>query len=288
MTFIARGEHLEAIRTRGLRLESVAGDALVQPAQATDTLADVGQVDAILLGVKTWQIPEAAAVIRPCLGPDTFVAPLQNGVETPLILAEHLGAQHVVGGLCGAFCFIAGPGHIRHIGGANFIKFGELNNEKTARVERLRAAFAQAPVDVEIPADIQVALWEKCMIVVPFGGLGTVARSPHGPVMAVPETRQLLAQALNEVYQVGRARGVPLPEDSVAKVMALLDKMTPSGTSSMQRDINAGKPSELEAWIGAVVRLGAEAGVETPVHSFLYGSLLPMELRARGEIVFPE
>ena len=84
------------------------------------------------------------------------------------------------------------------------------------------------------------------------------------------------------------ARGVPLPEDSVAKVMALLDETTPSGTSSMQRDINAGKPSELEAWIGAVVRLGAEAGVETPVHSFLYGSLLPMELCARGEIIFPE
>jgi 2-dehydropantoate 2-reductase len=105
VTFIARGEHLEAIRTRGLRLESVAGDALVQPAQATDSLTDIGQIDAILLGVKTWQIPEAAEVIRPCLGPNTFVVPLQNGVETPLILAEHLGAQHVVGGLCAVFSF---------------------------------------------------------------------------------------------------------------------------------------------------------------------------------------
>src|SRR5262245_33618936 len=117
VVFIARGAHLEAIRTSGLRLERGLGDVLVHPAHASDSPTTVERVDVVLLGVKTWQVPEAADVIRPLLGPETCVVSLQNGVETPAVLTDCLGAAHVVGGVCGAFSFIAGPGHIRHIGG---------------------------------------------------------------------------------------------------------------------------------------------------------------------------
>ena len=225
--------------------------------------------------------------IRPLLGPETFVVPLQNGVETPALLADCFGTEHVVGGLCATFSFVAGPGHIHHIGGANFIKFGELDHQKTARVEQLRMAFAQAGVTVEVPADIHVALWEKCMFVVPFGGLGAVTRAPIGVLRTVPETQHLLEQGMEEIYHVARARAIPLSDNIVAQTMAVTDMLTPSGTSSLQRDIMTGKRSELDAWTGAVVRLGAEVGVATPVHTFLYASLLPMELQARGEMVFP-
>jgi 2-dehydropantoate 2-reductase len=149
-----------------------------------------------------------------------------------------------------------------------------LDHQKTARVEQLRTAFARAGVAVEVPADIHVALWEKCMLVVPFGGLGAVTRAPIGVLRTVPETRHLLERGMEEIYHVARARGIPLADDMVTQSMALTDTVTPSGTSSLQRDIVAGKRSELEAWTGAVVRLGAEAGVATPVHTFLYASLL--------------
>jgi len=287
VVFIARGAHLEAMRTSGLRLESVRGDVLVHPAQASDAPRDVGRVDVVLLGVKTWQVAEAVDAMRPLLGPETIVVPLQNGVETPLFLADRLGAEHVVGGLCAAFSFVAGPGHIRHLGGGT-MQVGELDNQQTTRITQVREVFAQAGVTVAIPADIHVALWEKFMLVVPFGEVGAVTRAPIGVLMTVPATRTLVERSLEEIAAVARARAIPVADDIVPRTLAVLDTATPSGTSSLQRDIAAGKRSELEAWTGAVVRLGEAAGVVTPVHAFLYASLLPLELRARGEVTFPD
>jgi 2-dehydropantoate 2-reductase len=286
VSFVARGAHLAAIRANGLRVDSVLGDMLVKPKVATDSAADVGPVDAVLLGVKTWQVADVAPALKPLLGRDTFVVPLQNGVETADLLAESLGTAHVNGGVCGGFCFIVGPGHVKHIGGITFIKFGELDGHKSERVERLRAEFAAAKVDVAVPDDIRVALWEKLMLVVPFGGVGAVSRAPIGVIMKTPETRALIEAGMREIAAVALARGVPLAPDTVERTLTLLDGTTPTGTSSLQRDIAAGKRSELDAWTGAVVRLGARLRVPTPTHSFLYATLLPLERRARGELAF--
>jgi 2-dehydropantoate 2-reductase len=286
VSFVARGAHLDAIRAHGLRVDSVLGDMLVRPKAASAFAADIGPVDAVLLGVKTWQVADVAPSLKPLLGRDTFVVPLQNGVETPDLLAASLGVEHVVGGVCGGFCFVVAPGHVRHIGGITFIKFGELDRRKSERLEQLRAEFAAAKVDVTVPDDVRVALWEKLLLVVPFGGVGAVARAPIGVIMKTPETRALIESAMHEVGAVAAAQGIRLPADTIPRTLALLDGTTPTGTSSLQRDIAAGKRSELDAWTGAVVRLGAKLGVATPTHSFLYASLLPLERRARGEIAF--
>jgi 2-dehydropantoate 2-reductase len=280
VVFVARGEHLAAIRAAGLKLESVMGDVLIHPAQASDSPADIGPVDVILLCVKTWQVTDAANALRPMLGPDTFVVPLQNGVETPELLSNLLGTPRVVGGLCGILSFVAGPGHIRHVGGATFIKFGELDNHPSERVERLRAAFVNAGVKVEVPADIHTALWEKFTFIVPVGGVGAMAGVPIGATRSDPETRALLERCIGEVVDVGRARGVSLGPDLVSRTMAAIDGILPDGTSSLQRDMSAGRRSELDSWVGAVVRLGREAGVPTPAHELIYTALLARELRS--------
>jgi 2-dehydropantoate 2-reductase len=285
--FIARGKHLQAMQTQGLRVETSRGEIVIQPAQASDDPAQVGTVDSVIVGVKTWQVIEAARAMRPLIGPETFVVPLQNGVEASSQLAEALGVEHVLGGLCGTLSWIVGPGHIRSIGEAHFIKFGELDKRPSERTERLRQVFERAGVKVEVPSDIHVSLWEKFLFVVSFGGVGAVTRAPIGVISTLPETRQLLEQCLREIFAVARARHVALSDGSVEKSMAFLDSLAPSGTTSLQRDITDGKPSELEAWNGAVVRLGREAGVDTPLHEFIYRSLLPLELRARGKLQFP-
>jgi len=286
VSIVARGAQLDAIRAHGLRVDSVFGDMLVRPKVASASAKDIGPVDAVLLGVKTWQVADVTPALKPLLGRDSFIVPLQNGVETPDLLAAALGEEHVVGGVCGGFCFIVAPGHVKHIGGVTFIKFGELDGEKSERVERLRAEFATAKVDVAVPDDIRVAIWEKLMLVLPFGGIGAVSRAPIGVIMATPETRRLIEAGMREIAAVALAQGVRLSSDVVERTLALLDRTTPTGTSSLQRDIAAGKRSELDAWTGAVVRLGARLGVPTPMHSFLYASLLPLERRARGEIDF--
>ncbi|NIS78782.1 MAG: 2-dehydropantoate 2-reductase [Anaerolineales bacterium] len=288
VVFIARGEHLKALNTHGLRVDSPKGDFVVQPVHATDDSRQVGVVDVVLVGVKAWQVKEAAEAMSPLVGPQTFILPLQNGLEAPAQLAAVLGDEHVLGGLCGLSSSIAGPGHIRHIdhGGEPFVRFGEMDNRPSERVGQLQQAFVGAGVTAEIPQNIQVALWMKFLFITPFSGVGSVTRAPVGVWRAIPETQQMAHQAVQEIITVAQARNIALPEDAMGKIMAMFDGLRPEVTSSMQRDVMEGRPSELEAQIGVVIRFGREAGVTTPLHAFIYNSLLPMELRARGQVEF--
>ncbi|HEU5360981.1 MAG TPA: 2-dehydropantoate 2-reductase [Candidatus Deferrimicrobiaceae bacterium] len=282
VTFIARGEHLSAIREQGLRVESVRGDFVVRPAQATEDPAETGPVDLVLFAVKAWQVPEAARAMRKMIGPGTVVLPLQNGVEASSQIAAVIGSEYVLVGVARIFSFLDGPGRIRQVGGAASLAFGEPDNRLTERVGRLCETFQKAGVTAEIPRDIHVALWKKFLLIAPLGGVGAVTRSPIGTFRALPETRRMLEEGMREILQVGRARKIPLAEEAVSEAVAFVDALEPGGTTSMQRDILAGRPSELDAWNGAVVRMGRSTGVPTPVHEFLYGSLLPMEMRARA------
>ena len=275
VVLIARGEHLRAIREHGLKVDSIKGDFVVQPALATDDPSEVGVVDAVIVGVKAWQVTEAAEAMRPMVGLETFVVPVQNGVEAPSQLAAVLGPQHVVGGLGGLVSFIVGPGHIRHAGAEPFVRFGEMDNRPSARTERLRQAFVRAEVTVEIPPDIQAALWTKLLFIAPWSGVGAVTRAPTGVWLTVPETRQMAEQVMHEVLAVARASDIALPEDSASTAMALLDSLPPDATASMQRDILEGRPSELEFQNGAVMCLGKETDVPTPVNALIYYNLLP-------------
>ena len=288
VVFIARGDHLKAMLTHGLRVDSVKGDFMLKPVKATDDPVQAGIVDVILVGVKAWQVTNAAEAMRPMVGPETFVLPLQNGLEAPTQLAAVLGDQHVLGGLCGLSTFIVGPGHIRHAGAEPFVRFGELDNRPSDRVKRLQKVFERAGVIAKIPQDIQVALWMKFLFITAWGGVGAVTRTPLGVWRSLPETRQMAESALQEITIVAQARDITLPENAMPMTMNSYDSLPPDITSSMQRDIAEGRPSELDAQIGAVVRFGKEADVATPLHSLIYNSLLPMELRARGQLQFPE
>jgi 2-dehydropantoate 2-reductase len=284
--FIARGEHLRALRTTGLRLETPSGDTFIRPVEATDDPSGVRDADVVLVGVKAWQVPEVAEALRPLIGDGTVVVPLQNGVEAASQLAAVLGADHVLGGLCGTLSWVAGPGHIRSAGGQNFIKFGELDNRRSERVGRLCDMFTKAKVPVEVPSDIDKALWGKFLMVTSFGAVGAVTRAPIGIFRAIPETRRLLEQCVEEVVAVARARRIEMSATTVADTMKFYDSLPHGATTSLQRDIVDGRPSELEYWSGAVARIGRESQVPTPTHGHIYSCLLPHELRARGKIKF--
>jgi 2-dehydropantoate 2-reductase len=284
VTFIARGEHLNAMLSGGLRVDSIKGDFIVQPVTATDDPTKVEDVDAILVCVKMWQITKAAKSIVPMLGPNTFVVPLENGVDAPSLLAEILGREHVLGGLCGIISQIASPGHIQHRGGEPFVVFGELDNRPSSRTQRLLKCFEHAGVEAHIPADIIVALWQKFLFITAVSGIGAVTRVPFGIFRSHEGTRQMLEDALKECYSVAMSQGIHLPPDSVANTLANIDALPPDGIASMHRDIINGRPSELEAQNGAIVRMGQIHNIPTPVHSYIYYSLLPQESLARGQV----
>lgn len=284
VTFIARGAHLHAMRDHGLHISSVKGDMTVKPVQATDNVADIGTADVVLVATKAWQVPDAAQAIQPIVGPHTMVVPLQNGVEAPWQLVEVLGETPVLGGFCWIVSFIAEPGVIHHTGVEPHVVVGELHNQHTERVQQLAALFKRAHVRVDIADDIQAALWEKFMFIATVSGIGAVTHATVGTMRSLPQTRQMIEQAVHEIIAVGRAHGVALDDAVFDRTMAFIDGMPSHSTLSMQRDIMEGRPSELESQNGAVVRLGEHKSVDTPLNRFLYHSLLPMELQARGHL----
>ena len=286
MAFIARGAHLEALRRQGLTIRSPLGDAHLSAMPASADPGDIGAVDVVLLCTKTWQLDSALANLQPLLGPDTFVVPLQNGVEAAAIVGERIGHARVLPGTCKIMSTLGEPGEVLHLGATPWIALGEPGGHRSSRLEALATVVRNAGIEVEVADDIDALIWEKLLFVASMGAVGAVTRAPVGTVRAVPQTRATLEAAMDDVHRLARARGVGLDDRATAKAMAFVDSLPAGGTSSLHRDIVEGRPSELEAQSGAVVRLSAAAGVLAPVHGFLYACLLPLEQRARGDRQF--
>lgn len=283
VTFIARGAHLAAVTESGLRVESIGGDFVVNPVKATDSPQSIGTVDVVIFATKAWQLDSAIEQMKPLVGEGTMILPLLNGMEHMDTLLAAFGREHVLGGLCRISVFIAEPGIIRHVGVPPFIAFGELDNSKSARVESLREMFAAiSGITVEVPDDINTAMWEKFIFISGTSGVGAFTRQPIGEFRANPETRAMLFNAMNETAAVARARGAALSESFVADTMKRIDTIQPHIIASMQKDMMEGRPSELNEQTGAVIRIGRAVGVPTPTHEMIYAKLLPLENKARG------
>jgi 2-dehydropantoate 2-reductase len=276
LVVIARGAHLEAIRRDGIRVDSVAGDAVVRPAECSDDPARVAPAEAVLLGVKAWQVEQVARGLGPLLAPGGCVLPLQNGVEAPSQIDRALGPGHALGGFCRILSEVAGPGWIRHSGIEPYVAFGELGGGDSPRTRRLHQAFARAPgLQVELLPDVGLGMWRKFLFITGWGAVAASSGAAIGVLRGDPELRRQLHESMREIVAVARAHGVPLGEDDVRDAMARLDAMPPEGTTSMQRDLAAGRPAEVDAQLGAVLRLAGAAGVAAPYHTRVLHQLQP-------------
>ena len=287
VTFIARNESLDAMRSAGLRVDSIAGDFKLPKIQVTDKPAEVGPVDYILCAVKCWQVEDAAKQMLPMVDDNTLVIPTQNGVDAYDQLTRKLDPANVLGGMCAIIAFQEKPGHIIHNGANPLIRFSHIDDQPDSRVNKLSEVFNSCSgVKSSIPRNMQVAIWQKFMLIAPWSGLGSVSRAPIGTLLKQTETRELLSQAMEEIYQLARARDIAMPSDSVEKTLERLESFPANSKTSMQRDIAKGFPSELDFQNGAVVRLAHEAGLETPLNRYFLYSLRSLELRARGALKF--
>lgn len=285
VTFLARGRTLEALRTQGLRVTSLLGNVHLEQPDTTDDLGAVGTVDLVLVCVKSWQVAEVAPTLGPLMGDSTCVLPLQNGVEAVETLVDSVGRGPVLGGICKVISRIDTPGHILHLGADPTIEFGEVGGTTVSeRVEAIARTFEGAGIVTQRFVDARVAIWGKFLFIAVVSGLGAVTRADLGALRSLPETRRMLVQGMDEVIAVARGQGVELAPDIIERTLDFIDSLPADSTASMQRDLMAGRPSELEAQNGAVVRLGARCGVDTPLHRFIHHSLLPMERAARGQL----
>lgn len=275
VTFVARGAHLEAIRKNGLRIDTPEGDILVPDAQVTDDVASLDPPDYLFFAVKLFDTESVAEACRPIVGPETAVVSLQNGVEAVDILSGVFGRERVMGGTVGVATVISSPGVITQTGVFNYMAFGEQDGSRSARGLALEAACQKAGINATLSDDVDVDIWMKFLLLSAFSNMTTLTRLPAGILRETPETRQMLHDCVAEAVAVGRAQGVALPADAFEQTVEKLDGLPAEMVASMQHDVNAGKPLELERLGGAVVRLGAAAGVPTPTQAFIYNALKP-------------
>jgi 2-dehydropantoate 2-reductase len=274
VAFVARGAHLEAIRRDGLRVSSPKGDAHVPRVRASAAPSDLGIADVVFLTVKMYDVDTAASQVRPLLGPSTLVVTLQNGVEAPEMVARRIGRAHVAGGVAYVAAVIAEPGHIRHTA-LDALIVGELDGAVSPRLDALRTVASGAGFSFTASDDIRKDLWAKFARLSVFSALTAVTRSPLGVLRANPGLMKMVDAAVDETLTVGRALGVDLGSDVRDAVFAMYRGMPPQAKSSMLEDLERGRPLELPWLSGAVVRLGRETGVPTPVHAAIETLLTP-------------
>lgn len=270
VTFIARGAHLEAIRANGLTVHSHRDGDFNLGVKCTDDLSDIGQLDLILFCVQTYDTDAAAQQIRPLVRPDTMILSVQNGIDSEKRIAQILGAEAVIGAAAYLSSVIESPGVISHTVGGRLV-FGELSGGTSPRTEQLLEAFESAGISAELHPSIQVALWEKLVLISGLSGVTALTRLPVGPILDCPETSALYRGALEEVETVARASGINLPEGIVDRSIV----SAPSERGFMYYDLVAGRRLELEALNGTVVRLGHKFGVPVPINSVIYAALKP-------------
>jgi len=281
VTFIARGAHLAALREKGLQVISVHGDFHVAPVRATADPAEAGPVDLVLVCVKTPAIDAAAKAARAMVGPDTVVMGLQNGIDAAERIGAAVGMDHVLGAVTWIAANIEAPGVIRQLSTFRRIVLGELDGRDTPRLQRTVEALRRMGITIEPTGAIRKVMWTKFVFIAGFSGVGTVARLEVGGYRSVPETRAMMTRMMREVEALARAAGVDLDRDVVDQALAVIDGAAPAMKTSMQRDVEAGRPSELESMIGVITRKGRELGVATPTADLVYAALLPLELNAQ-------
>jgi 2-dehydropantoate 2-reductase len=277
---IARGDHLAAIRERGLRVRADDGDFTVRVA-ASDDPAEIGPCDAVLFCVKSYDTDQAAALLGPLLKPETGVVSLQNGVDNEEKIADRIGTGHVIGGASFILAHIAEPGVVEQVGSVRRVIFGELDGSRTERIERLLAEFRNAEIDSDVADDIRVVLWDKFAFLCALAGLTAVTRLAIDKLLAVPETRDLFREMVGEVALVARAEGVELAVDIVDQKTAFAENLGPDSFSSLHHDLVTGHRLELDALHGEVMRRASHHGLSVPVSQMIYSLLRPWELAHR-------
>ena len=274
VAFIARGAHLQAMQTSGLRLNSPKGDLHLEHVTATDDPGTIGPVDVVLFTVKLYDTAGAAALLPPLLGPQTVVVTFQNGIDSVDLLTAAVGREHVAGGVAHVQAAIDSPGVIRHTA-LDLLIFGELDGARTPRLEALHECCTKAGFEARLSEQIQTELWLKFVRLTSLSGMMAVTRSPLGVLRDDAELWTMLQAAVMEAMGVAHAKGIQLAPSTLSDIVKHISAMPARAKSSMLEDLEHGRRLELP-WLNTrLADLAAELGVSTPIHRFIATVLAP-------------
>jgi 2-dehydropantoate 2-reductase len=266
VTLFARGAHLHAVRAHGLTVRTPESE-FVARVGATNDPNELPASDVVIVAVKSYSLPDITPVVRHVAERGADVVPLLNGVTAAdELIAGGVPASRVLGGLARVSVVRTEPGVVERRSGFHSIVVGELGGGLSERATRIADALRSAGVDARASATMGVELWQKYVFITAMAAVCGLARTSIGPVREAPGGRRLIQRAVAEVVDVARARRVPLPDDEAPRTAAYIDTLPAAMTPSFLLDLESGGPTELDTLSGAVSRLAAQAGIDTPVH----------------------
>lgn len=278
--FVARGAHLHAMQTQGLRVDSPLSPVHLQPTACGSDPTAMRDPDIVLFCPKLWDVKAAAAQLAPALGPRTLVIPFQNGVESHGWLADILGPHRVALGVAQIASTIGAPGVISHTGSFARLRVGLLpaqaaDADTSARVDAFVAAGAAAGIEIVRVADALRTLWEKYVFLAAMSGLTSLVRLPIGPIRSDPDLRATLRASMAETIALAATQGVVFEPDFIDRQMGFVDGLHADMRSSMLHDLLAGRRLEAPWLCGGVARMSAGQGLASPVNRTLFAALKP-------------
>ncbi len=274
-----RGEHVDAIREHGLRIEGASGDRTVRM-QATTDAAEAGEADLVVIATKAMDVAAAAGSARPLLGPGTVVLSIQNGLGGPDIAAAVLGEERVAVGVVGGFgASVVGPGHVHHHG-LELMRLGERHGPVTQRIEAVAGVWRDAGFNVQTSDDVDRVVWEKLICNVAFAGPCTVLGCTLGQLVAAGAAWPVAASCAREAFAVAGRLGVSLGFDDPEPYVRAYGSRIGGARPSMLLDLTAGRRCEIDFINGAIPRLGRDLGVPTPFNETVTALVKGLEARA--------
>ena len=280
VVFVARGPHLDAIKSGGLRIESVAaGDFTIHPT-AVERPYGSWTPELVLFTVKGYDNEEAIELMRPAAGADTTVLTLQNGVGSGDELSEAFGREHVLIGVTYIDALRKGPGTATETSGRCNIVFGREDGANGDRESAIRGALDVPGIDVVLTSEVAKEQWKKMLFITTWSGMTCMTRGYFEEVLAIPDTREAALRVMRETEAVARAQGVDLDDDAVDAMMGFINSMDGKTLSSMYQDLEGGRPLEVNVINGAVSNIGRSLGVPTPVNDLIAACLAVPHNRA--------
>ncbi|MDD5510600.1 MAG: 2-dehydropantoate 2-reductase [Dehalococcoidales bacterium] len=273
VTFLARGEHLAAIRKHGLAIRSVHGDYQIQPAQTVATIAEITDPELVILAVKTYDSADAAQQLSGVVNSNTVIISFQNGIDNDIEIKKYIENAKVFPGLAFLSAVRAAPGLIVQSGELRKLVFGDRNVPENEQLQKIEEIMRNAGIDARISDNITRDLWQKFILINAFSGMTAVCRASIGAVLSNPVTRRVYARCVREAIEVAKTLGIDIPDNMFDKVMGITEEFTPDSRSSLLVDIETGRPTEIETLNGTLVRLAEQLGIEVPVNELIYGAI---------------
>lgn len=273
--FLCRGEHMESIQKKGLKVTTPHESFIAHPHIISDCPQEIGLVDVIFFAVKGYDLPSLAKSVYPLCHDKTLLIPLGNGVDNVDILQKEKLPGIPFNGCVYISAYIESPGVIRQVGGSCKMVVGPLDRdiEKHLPFENM---MKNAGILFELVKDIDRAVWTKFIFMSPMAIVTTLKAENFGTVLSAKTSRDLVVDLMKEICYLAKKRNVALPDDAVAKALAQAESFPPHTRSSMELDALKGRSTELETFVGAVVRLAQDEGISLPVYERVYEELLKM------------